>query len=273
MSTPAPHAPELHELERVEWRVLAALRPIDATTGATIETPLLIRGEGARIVRNRSGLHVVHEWTRLAAHGAHFLQPPPGPAPGSQTLQLRIDDPSGRYLPRLAALALPRNPDGDGPDSLFDAVDIALYPAPSARLGTNWCALRVSVSTLPAGTHALGGALLRVVAGGRVLARGLSDWRGEALVAVAGVPVTTWSADAEAVVATHVDAVLEVFHDPALGSRTPMARVRAGHPPAQPPCVDPADLETRRATLPSAQAAVQLRARATLKLTLGLDLP
>ena len=95
----------------------------------------------------------------------------------------------------------------------------------------------------------------------------------EALVAVAGVPVTTWSADADAVVATHVDAVLEVCHDPDLGSRTPIAVVRDGRPPAQRPCVDPADLETRRATLPSAQAAVQLRARATLKLTLGLDLP
>lgn len=272
MSRPAPHAPELFELERFEWRVLAALRPIDATTGATIEAPLRITGEGARIVRNRSGFHVVHEWTRLAAHATEFLQPPATPAIGSETLHIRIDDPSGRYLPRLAALGLPRNPDGDAPDSLFDAIDIPLYPAPSAALGTNWCALRVSVGAQPGG-DALGGALLRVVAGGRVLARGLSDWRGEALVAVAGVPVTTWSADADAVVATHVDAVLEVCHDPDLGSRTPIAVVRDGRPPAQRPCVDPADLETRRATLPSAQAAVQLRARATLKLTLGLDLP
>ena len=272
MSTPAPHAPELHELERFEWRVLAALRPVDATTGATIDTSLRITGDGARIVRNRSGFHVVHEWTRLAAHATQFLQPPASPAPGSETLQLRIDDPSGRYLPRLATLGLPRNPDRDAPDSVFAALDIPLYPAPSAALGTNWCALRVSVSAQPSG-DVLGGALLRVIAGGQVLARGLSDWRGEALVAVAGVPVTTWSADADAVVATHVDAVLEVCHDPAAGSRSPLAAVRDGRPPAALPRVDPADLETRRATLPSAQADVQLRARASLSLNLGLDLP
>lgn len=272
MSTPAPHAPELHELERFEWRVLAALRPIDATTGATIEAPLRLQGEGARIVRNRSGFHVVHEWTRLAAHATEFLQPPASPAIGSETLMIRIDDPSGRYLPRLATLSLPRNPDGDAPDSIFSALDIPLYPAPRAALGTNWCALRVSVSAQPGG-DVLGGALLRVIAGGQVLARGLSDWRGEALVAVAGVPVTTWSADADAVVATHVDAVLEVCHDPAAGTRTPLAAMRNGRPPAQLPCVDPVDLETRRATLPSAQADVQLRARASLSLNLGLDLP
>lgn len=269
--------PALHELERLEWRVLGALRPVDATTGATVRGPLRVAGDGARIVRNRSGLYVIHAWPPLAAHAAAFEAPPPLPAAGSERLALSLDDPAGRYLPRLAALALPRNPQGAGADSLFAAVAVALYPAATATLGTNWCALRVSLSDSASG-DALGGALLRVlvstqVGGPQVLARGLSDWRGEALVAVAGVPVTTWSEDADAVVATHVAATLEAVFDPATGTRTPLAAVRAGRAPARLPRVDPDALEADRATLPGAQAALELRAGATLSLNLGLALP
>ena len=128
-----------------------------------------------------------------------------------------------------ARIALPRDPGATGEDSLFAARSIALHPAPGARLGINWCALRVSLAH-PASGDALGGALLRVVAGDAVLARGLSDWRGEALVPVAGIPVTTWSEDEEAVVVSHVAATLEAIFDPEAGTRTSITRVRAGRP-------------------------------------------
>lgn len=262
----------LRELERVEWRVLAALRPTDATTGATLAAPLQVEAEGARIVRNRSGLYVIHEWAALAGHAAAFDAPPALPAPGSLALTVSITDASGRYLPRLARLALPRDPASAGADSLFAAVDVPLLPAPTASLGTNWCALRVSVTDTTRG-DALGGALLRVVAGDAVLACGLSDWRGEALVPVAGIPVTTWSTDEDAVVVTHVDATLEVIFDPVAGTRTPMATVRAGLAPRHPPRVDPDDIESRRAALPRAQQDISLAARGALNLNLGLDLP
>ena len=75
------NADTLRELERVEWRVLAALRPIDAITAATIVAPLRVTAEGARIARNRSGLYVIHEWPALAAHAAAFDAPPPCPRP------------------------------------------------------------------------------------------------------------------------------------------------------------------------------------------------
>ncbi len=270
-------SPALHELERLEWRVLGALRPVDATTGATVRGPLQVAGEGARILRNRSGLYVIHAWPALAAHTAAFEAPPALPAVGSQPLALTLHDPAGRYLPRRATLALPRDPQADGADALFTAAAIPLYPAATAALGTNWCALRVSLSDAASG-DALGGALLRVVvgplaAGAQVLARGLSDWRGEALVAVAGVPVTTWSEDEDAVVATHVAATLEAVFDPESGTRTPLAAVRAGRAPATLPLVDPDGLEARRGALPAAQVDVELRARASLTLNLGLDLP
>jgi len=261
-----------HELERVEWRVLGALRPVDGTTGIVLRGPLEVSASGARIVRNRSGLYVIHEWTRLASHAAAFDSPPALPAPGSERLELTLRDPSGRYLARLASIDLPRDPLLPGAASLFAAVDVPLYPSAIAALGTNWTAVRASVSDNADGA-ALGGALLRVVAGGTVLARGMTDWRGEALVPVVGVPVTTWSEDENAVVVSSIAATVEVHFDPAVGSRTAAAEVRAGRQTAVRRLVDPAALEARRASLPTTQQNVSLAARGALNLNLGLDLP
>ena len=262
----------LHELERHEWRVLAALRPVDGTTGMVLRGPLEVSGVGARIARNRSGLYVVHQWSRLASHAAAFEAPPPLPASASEPLEITLRDPGGRYLSRLATVALPRDPQAVGADSLFAPVDIPLYPSAVAGLGTNWTALRASITDNADGA-ALGGALLRVVAGGVVLARGVSDWRGEALVPVVGVPVTTWSEDEDAVVVTTIAAAVEVYFDIALGSRTPIADVRAGRQPAAMPLIDPADIENRRAALATTQQNVSLAAWGALNLNLGLDLP
>lgn len=272
---------ELRELERLEWRVLGALRPVDGVTGMPLRSgaaTVTLEADGARIVRNRSGLYVIHEWPVLAAHGASFAEPPDAPAVGSESLEVVIRDLSGRYLPRRVTLALPRDPDqeADAAQSLFVPVDVPLYPSPTADLGTNWCALRVSVSRTVGGNpggDALGGALLRVVSAGAVLARGLTDWRGEGLVPVAGVPVTTWSEDADAVIVSTIAATVEVVFDPALGTRTPQSDVAAGRKPARLPLADPDDLEQRRATLPRAQRNVSLAARGALHLNLGLDLP
>ena len=263
---------DFHEMERHEWRVLAALRPVEGTTGMALRGPLDISGARARIVRNRSGLYVIHEWSRLAAHASAFDAPPALPAPGSERLELVLRDPVGRYLPRLASIDLPRDPAAPGAASLFVAMDVPLYPSASAGLGTNWTAVRASITDNADGA-ALGGALLRIVAGGEVLARGMSDWRGEALVPVVGVPVTTWSEDEGAVVVTSIAATVEVYFDPALGTRTPIVDVRAGRQPAGMPLLDPADVEDRRAALPTTQQNLSLAARGALNLNLGLDLP
>ncbi len=263
---------DLHELERHQWRVLGALRAVDGTTGMTLRDALQVSGAGARIVRNRSGLYVIHEWSRLAAHAASFDALPALPAPGTEVLEIVLHDPNGHYLPRRASIALPRDPEAVGAASLFVAVDVPLYPSAAAGLGTNWTAVRASITDNADGA-ALGGALLRVVAGTEVLARGMSDWRGEALVPVVGVPVTTWSEDEDAVVVSSIAATVEVYFDPALGSRTPIVDVRAGRQPAAMPVPDPTDIEARRASLPTTQHNVSLAARGALNLNLGLDLP
>ena len=225
---------DFYEMERHEWRVLAALRPVDGTTGMALRGPLDISGARARIVRNRSGLYVIHEWSRLAAHASAFDAPPALPAPGSERLELVLRDPVGRYLPRLASIDLPRDPRarrglalrGDGRAALSERFGRARYQLDRSTRQHHRQRRR----------RGLGGALLRIVAGGEVLARGMSDWRGEALVPVVGVPVTTWSEDEGAVVVTSIAATVEVYFDPALGTRTPIVDVRAGASRRACPC-------------------------------------
>lgn len=266
----------LRELDRLERRVLGALSCVDATTGAPLDVALRLEApEGARIRRNRSGLFVLHEWAPLANHSAAFLDAPPAPLDGPKTLTLGLSDPLGTYLPRMVSLTLPLDADpahAEQDGSLFRPQRVPMYPASTARLGANWAAVHASLFEAGSG-DALGGVLLRVVSAGQVIARGLSDWRGEALVPVAGIPVTTWSTEPGAVIVTQIDATLEAFFDPSSATRTPMAEVRAGRTPQQLPRVDPVAIEAARAGLPQASVLVSLAAGRPLHVSLGIAVP
>lgn len=265
----------MRELERQERRVLGALRCVDATTGVAIANSLQLVIAGANILRNRSGLYVIASAAALPTHEAAFAAAPAAPAVGSVSLTGSIRDPLGRYLPRLVSFALPRDAlpaHADNADSLFTPIDVALYPTSNAPLGSNWSVLRISVSENASG-DALGGALLRVTQGPKVLARGLTDWRGEALVTVPGVPVTTWSEDPDAVVVSEISAQLEVIFDVAAGTRVAMDAVRGGRPPAVQTLVDPDALDAQRATLAHATQAIVLAAGRAQTVFLPLALP
>jgi hypothetical protein len=261
--------------ERVDRRVLGALRCVDATTLMPIDERLRVSAPGVRLLRNHSGLYVIQSWTRLPAHEDAFDAPPAAPAVGSESLVLDVRDPSGRYLSRRAAIALPRDPTPANlelPGALFRPVDVPMYPAPSAPTGANWVELRATVRETASG-EALGGALLRVVSAGNVLARGLTDWRGEAFVPVAGVPITTWSTEPGAVVITEIPASLECYFDAAVGTRTPAASVRAGIAPVNLPLPDPQAIENGRAALPQSIVPAVLAAGHAFNVAISVTVP
>lgn len=265
----------LRELERFEWRVLGAIRFVDATTGVVIGRSLRVDALGASLVRNRSGLYVIRSWGELAAHESEFLDAPATPTVGEKTLNLNVVDPLGEYLPVAAHIPLPRESDPEqaqSADSVFRPAQIPLYRSASARVGANWAALRVTLTEISSG-DALGGALLRVRSNGEVLARGLTDWRGEALVPVVGVPVTTFSDDVDAVVVSEINVTLEAAFDLASGSQTPMAQVRAGQAPVTLPSVNPSLLESNFETLPNTQLSLSIAARRSQSVVLSLALP
>lgn len=180
--------------EVLDRRVLAALRFVDATVRSQVTGALEIRGDGVRTIRNRSGLHVITEAPGFGAYTAAFRQLPEV-APAQVTLTVR--DHTGSYLPRRLAVALPRDPDPahvEQEGSLFRPIDVALYPSPTAAAGAGWAILRLSIKR--AGSdEGLPFAYVRVVRSSddQRIAAGLADERGEALVAVPGVPVTSWS--------------------------------------------------------------------------------
>lgn len=278
----------LRELERVEHRVLAALRFVDASTGTDVSTPLELRAlDGdAVFVRNRSALRIVDSWSRLADHATSFDEAPAAPPTGSLNLPIAVSDPSGRYLPRRVSLALPRDPDAEeGADSLFRAVVVPMYPAAAAATGSNWAVLRVTLTEEGTG-DALGGALLIVTRSGsggppgeeeppasaRIVARGLTDGRGEALVAVPGIPMLTFGEDDEAVVVDEVAVTVEAFFDPAAGTRTPAEELLAGRQPPV-PLVDPAVLESESESLPRAALPLAVAARRSQAVSMAIDLP
>jgi hypothetical protein len=264
----------LREIERIEERALAALRFLDAASGLPVATNLQLSAADAQVSRNRSGLFVVRSWRPLAAHREAFLTPPAAPAVGSLSLTIVVEDPGGLYLARSVNVALPRDPSPQNiatADSLFRPIEVDLYRTPAAPLGANWAALRVSLTSQSDG-DALGGALLRVRAGNRVLARGLTDLRGEALVPVVGIPITTWAEDADAVTATEIDATLEVFFDPAGGSRRAAATLDVGAASRIALAPDPAALEASPAGAVSS-TAIRLAAGRSQHLSLTLDLP
>ena len=262
------------ELERVEFRVLGALRCLDAVTGTPIERAMSVEAQGTRIVRNRSGLYVLIEAPGFDDYNASFPAPPATPAVGSVAFPVTVSDPLGAYLPRSASISLPRDPDpaNAGSDtSLFRPIELPMLPSPAGAVATNWAVLRISVTANNG--DCLGGALIRVLRNGSVLARGLSDWRGEALVPVAGVPVTTFSEDANAVVITEIEVTLQAVFDAASGLRTPAANVAAGSTPPQLPVVDPTALEAAVNTLPAVQQQLMIAARREQALSLVIDLP
>lgn len=265
------------ELERLDDRVLCAFRCVDATTRTSVDAPLRIRSIAPphpRLRSNSRGLLVVTEWAPLGQHNRTFAAPPAEPAAESLPLALVVEDPQGRYLPRLVRVSLPRIADPDvaaTSGSLFSPIEVPMYAAAAAAVEANWAVVRVSVRS--GSDEALGGALLRVSRNGTVLATGLSDWRGEALVAIAGVPIISFSDNQNTALTSDLDVVLEGIFDPGTGTRTPLAQVRDGPPPSVLPLVDPEALASAGDQVPRQQRTLRIAARRQITTTLQIDIP
>jgi hypothetical protein len=243
-------------MENIDRRILGAVRFLDATTGLMIRTPLDVQAPGAHLVRNRSGYYVIDSFTGFDDYIASFQT---APAAGAAVMAGQVDDPDRQYLPRRFSVSLPRDADPANaaqPTSVFRAADVLLFASPVGGVSPLWAVIRAAVTRAGTST-ALAGALIRVrrASDNAVLARGISDWRGEALVAVPGIPVTTFGAGPGPVTQTGIDVVVETIYDPA-----------ATPPP------DPDDLDTRGA-LPRGTTNLHLVAGETLAAPLTVPLP
>ncbi|MGI0489504.1 hypothetical protein ACN4EK_29160 [Pantanalinema rosaneae CENA516] len=209
---------------KLEWndrRILGAIRCTDAVTRLSIGHDLKLSASGVRLVRNRRGYYVITTAPGFDTYRHSFLPPTPPPAPTS--IQFTVTDPLGCYLPRQVAIQLPRDPDpanAEMADSLFQPIDLRLYPSPIAPIEPGWAVIRATVTN--SSNQRLPWALIRVTLPEEPTPYlSQADWRGEALVAVPGIPVTNWVSDASAepdadspVSTIELDASLEVLVDP-----------------------------------------------------------
>lgn len=256
-------------------RVLGAIECVDGSTGARIAEPLQLLAPDARFVRNVSGLYALVSWAPLAAHADAFTTPPATPAIGSQALVVRITDPGANYMPRDARMLLPRDPNPTNaalPDSLFRPQRVPMMRSATAPLGHNWSTLFVNVSA--GNGDALGGALIEVFnAGAQLIARGVSDWRGECVLPVVGIPVTTWGDGEDAVIVDQVPATVRVRWPGIVGTRVAQDLVAAGRPPARLPIIDPDNLPAVPAPVSGTPIDIQLTAGRAQSLRVVLTMP
>lgn len=202
--------------EMIDRRVLGAVRPVDITTGLPIRAPLRVEGGGLDLRRNRRGDFVIWHAAGLETHTQAFGAPPAAPPIGARPFDLSITDPAGNYLPRRSRLALPRTIDPNAPNSIFIPAAIPLYPAPAAHTESSWAVIRGTVREAGTGKR-LPWALIRVLHATQntILASGLADARGEALVAIPGILITMPADDSGPVLTTELAVKLTVSFDAA----------------------------------------------------------
>lgn len=240
-------------LERIRHNVTVALRCVDGNSRRVLAGPI-ISSAGERFVRNRRGDSVLIDHV------------------GAAPLVVIVEDPTGFYLPRRATVALPRDPDpanAAATNSLFQPVELGLYPGPAAPPASGWAVVRATVVDA-AGGAPLPGALLRVsrTSDNVVIARGLTEWRGraagEAQVAVPGVPAITFGPangnDDGAVLVSRIDVSIEAIFDP--------QQLSAGLAPP-----DPDDLEQRRTQLPRASVTASIGAGTATAVRIAVSVP
>ena len=205
--------------ERLDQRILGAVQFVDVVTKLPVSTPL--RVSGARVQRNTSGLYVIvapQPNTPAATAFKTYVETFPEPPNVANTgLTLSVEDFSGQYLAREFTFPAPLQDDNENqPNYLFKPVAVNLFPSPAAPVQMNWAAVRVHVHRTNS-TTPIAGALVRVTRDGQntPVGVGLSDARGEALVAIAGLPLVEAAEDDGPVLTSEYAASVEARVNPA----------------------------------------------------------
>ncbi|GAC1659406.1 MAG: hypothetical protein NVS4B13_04100 [Candidatus Elarobacter sp.] len=204
----------------VDRRILGAFRCVDAMTGSAIVEPLMVGAPQWSLKANRSGVYVIFNGPGFEALTTQFVLPAtPWPPPIS--LEITIQDPSQRYLPRRAAISAPL-----AASSLPQTV--ALFPAPALVTAPNWSVVRVSV--VDAATKAgLPWAIVQITSDSAATKigphgtgmTGVTDARGEALLAAPGLKVQIGQSSSGPVTEHTVAATLKAWFDPNVAARPP----------------------------------------------------
>jgi hypothetical protein len=221
--------------ESVDRRILAAFCCVNAITGNSVLEPLPVIAPQWSLKPNRSGVYVIFDGPGLRPLTTQFVPSSTWPSP--VTFEVAIQDPSLRYLPRrvklqaplkVPAIALSSGTSLDDParaaalqdpTSVFSPEKVTMFPAPSATVAPNWAVIRASaVRSGVTPTQGLPWAVLQVVrnSDNKVLATGMADSSGEALLAVLGLKMQESSGGAGPVTVSSIAVTVTAWFDPAI---------------------------------------------------------
>jgi hypothetical protein len=215
-------------IENCDHRVLGGFQCVDAITNGSIVDPLKVSSSQLVLRPNRSGVYAVWDGPNLRKYTA-FDPVLPWPAPTA--FEIAIQDPSLRYLPRRSNIQvpqpLPTNPAPPAPPftaSTSQAISygpqlITLYRGPAAPVGPNWAVVRASVASDATPPVPLPWAVLQVLNGATVMATGVADSNGQALLAIQGLGLRVSSSAGGPVTEVTTAATVQVWFDPTILSQ------------------------------------------------------
>ena len=226
--------------EQVDRRILGAFVCVDSVTQESVTYPMQAAAPHWALKPNRSGIYVIFNGPGFSAQTGQFLPATPWPAPVS--FEVTLQDPNRKYLPRRANVQAPQSvpdipppPAGSStnpaalaalqnPATVFDPQRVAVYRTPSAAVGPNWASIHASVTRLgSAPAQGLPWAVLRVTrnSDSSVLAVGVSDASGEALLAVPGLTLQASNSGVGPVTVSTVAVTVTAYFDPAILTQLP----------------------------------------------------
>jgi hypothetical protein len=193
--------------ESSDRRVLGGIVFVDAITSMSVAGPLTVTSTSLKLRANRSGVHAIFDAPGFSHLTNQFNPEAPGwPAP--QSFEVVVRDASRQYLARRAAVQAPQSL-----DTVFNPQHVLLYPSPSAPVAPNWALVRASV--IGNDGNGLPWAVIQVIKGDNsVAATGMTDARGEALLAVMGLGVQVSTAASGSVTEITIPVTVQAWFDP-----------------------------------------------------------
>jgi len=198
---------------QIDRRVLGGFLFLDAVTGESVTDPLAVSDTSLTLRVNRSGVYAIMDAPGFSNLNTEFDPLPDWPATGGPLFEITVQEiisqgRSSQYLPRRAQVSAPQSL-----ASLATPQKVTLYAGPSGHIEPNWAIIRASVAD---GTGAgLPWAVLQVIrSDNSVAATGLTDERGEAMLAVPGLGLQVSAGSSGAVTETTIPVTVQAWFDP-----------------------------------------------------------
>ena len=198
--------------ESVDRRVLGGFVFIDGITDQFVDAPLAVISPQLQVKGNRNGVYAIFDGPGFRQLTTQFIPATPWPAP--QNFEISVSDASLRYLPRRAQIQAPQVLTG-----VAAPQQVRLFPGPGSVVEPNWAVVRASIRS--AAGAGLPFAVVRVskTADDSVMATGVADRRGEALLAVVGLGIQVSSSATDPVTETTTGVTIQAWFDPSVLDR------------------------------------------------------